>query len=400
MDPAINPFSPGAGLQPPELCGRDELLQDADVRFRRLQRAKPTRGMILLGLRGVGKTVLLNRFQAMAEAYDIKTVRLEAPEQGQLPELLVPELRRILYELDLTAAVGGGIRKAFAALANFAAAFKVKVGEIEFEVDSRTGVADTGNLEQDVPALLRLVAEVARERKTAVCFFLDEMQYLSKAELGALLVSAHALGQAGLPFLLFGAGLPVVAALAGHAKSYAERLFDYPEIAQLDRPSAELAIAHPAQQEGVDFSAEALQEIIEQTECYPYFLQVWASFAWDDAAQNPIGLPDVLRSSQRVVPYLDKNFFRVRFDRLTHLQQKYLRAMAELGRGPYKTGDIALQLGCEPNELSVTRQQLITSGMIWSQRHGETAFTVPMFDGFMRRTIPILTPHIPKRKAR
>ena len=286
-----------------------------------------------------------------------------------------------------------------AALRNFGSAFKVAVGEIEIGMNPGPGVADTGNLEQDMPQLLIAVAEAAVERGTAIALFIDEVQYLSAKELAALVVACHETAQRNLPFYFVGAGLPQIAALAGNAKSYAERLFNYPEIDKLPFDAAREALTAPAQQENVEFEPSAVDEILRVTERYPYFIQEWGSHVWNFAKESPIKKIDVEDAMPGIVTHLDANFFRVRFDRLTVLQQKYLRAMAELGAGPHKTGDIAAALGVEAASVATVRQQLIDKGMVWSQRHGETAFTVPMFDKFMKRQIPLLEKHIPRRRT-
>jgi hypothetical protein len=394
-----NPYAPGAGLQPPELAGRDRLIEDATVDMDRLLDKRPIKGMMLLGLRGVGKTVLLNRLHGAAEEKHIHTGKIEAPEGGALPQLLVPELRRILYALDLQAAAGQHLRRAAGALRNFVGAFKVKAGDFEFGIEPSPGRADTGNLEQDLPEVLVAVAEAARQRNSAIALFVDEVQYLSRDELAALVVACHEVSQRGLPFMFIGAGLPQMAALAGNAKSYAERLFNYPQMGPLEPAAARAALVHPAEHEGVKFEAPAVAEVLRATQGYPYFLQEWGFHVWNASTRSPIRQADIERTTPEIVAHLDANFFRVRFDRLTTLQQKYLRAMSELGPGPHKTGDIAITLGVEATMVAPVRQQLIDKGMIWSQRYGETAFTVPMFDSFMKRQIPLLEKHEPKRRA-
>ena len=398
MDRRNNPYAPGAGLQPPELAGRDRLLKDAKIDMDRLLGKRPIKGMMLLGLRGVGKTVLLNRLHGIAEEKGIRTGKIEAPEGGTLPQLLVPELRRILYALDLQAAAGHHLRRAAGALRNFVGAFKVKTGDFEFGIEPSPGRADTGNLEQDLPEVIVAVAEAAEQRNSAIALLLDEVQYLTRPELAALVVACHEIAQRGLPFMFIGAGLPQMAALAGNAKSYAERLFNYPQMGPLEPDAAQAALVHPAEVEGVKFQDAAVEEILRATQGYPYFLQEWGFHVWNAASKSPVRVSDVQRITPEIVAHLDSNFFRVRFDRLTSLQQKYLRAMAELGAGPHKTGDVASALGVETANISNVRQQLIDKGMIWSQRYGETAFTVPMFDTFMRRQMPTLERHEPKRR--
>src|SRR3984885_12411252 len=398
MDRRKNPYAPGAGLQPPELAGRDKLLEDAAIDMDRVLNRRPTKGMMLLGLRGVGKTVLLNRLHGMAEQKGFRTAKVEAPEGGMLPQLLAPELRQVLYSLDLQASAGHKLRQAVSVLRNFVAVFKVKIGDIELGVDPARGEADTGNLEQDLPDLLVAVCEAANERGTALAIFLDEVQYLSPNELASLIVACHEVAQRNLPLFFVGAGLPQIAALSGNAKSYAERLFTYPQVDQLDAAAARAALVHPAKNEGVDFQDDAVEEILRVTERYPYFIQEWGFHVWNSAPESPIQLTHVQQATPGIIAHLDANFFRVRFDRLTALQQKYLRAMAELGPGPHQTGDIAATLGVGVGAVASIRQQLINKGMVWSQRHGETAFTVPLFNEFMKRQMPKLEKHEPKRR--
>ena len=400
MDRRYNPFVPGAGLQPPELAGRDRLLTDASIDMDRVLAGRPAKGLILLGLRGVGKTVLLNRLRAQADDKGFRTVRIEAPEGSSLPELLAPELRRTIYALDLRQAANLRLRRAASVLTNFAKAFKVTAGGLELSVDLTPGEGDTGNLEQDLPRLLVAMAEAAADRHTAVGLFIDEVQYLSPVELAAVIVACHETAQRNLPFLFIGAGLPQVAALAGKAKSYAERLFDYPEIGPLESHDARSALVKPAQAEGVSFDGDAVTEILAAARNFPYFIQEWGFQVWNAAPASPITRGMVRTAGPDVVSHLDNNFFRVRFDRLTPLEQKYLRAMAELGPGPCATGRIADTLGVRTASVATVRQRLINKGMVWSQRHGETSFTVPMFDGFMKRQMPELSKHVPQRRSR
>jgi hypothetical protein len=401
MDRSRNPYAPGAGIQPPALVGRDQLLADALIDIDRVLAGRPVRGMMLLGLRGVGKTVLLNRLKLIADNKKLLTAKIEAPEGGKLPELIVPDLRRMLFALDLMANAGDKVRKGMAALRNFGSAFKVSIGEIEIGMAPTPGVADTGNLEQDVPQLLLAVAEAAKEKSTAIAFFIDEVQYLSDKELAAVIVACHEIAQRNLPFYFVGAGLPQIAALAGNAKSYAERLFNYPEVDRLPPEAAREALEAPASKEGVKFNPDAVSEILRLTERYPYFIQEWGAHVWNYAPASPIQFSDVVQATPGIITHLDKNFFRVRFDRLTVLEQKYLRAMAELGPGPHKTGDIAIALGMTgASSIATVRQKLINKGMVWSQRHGETAFTVPLFDKFMKRQIPVLEKHVPKPRRK
>ncbi len=389
MDPRRNPFAPGAGTRPPELAGRDEIIRNADVALARVKDGRPARGQFLLGLRGVGKTVLLNHLARIAEASGYHAISLEAPEERALAELLVPPLRQELFALGRVDRVKELARRGLAVLKSFAKTFKVRYGEVEVEVDAEPGTADSGDLEADLPQLLLVVGRAAKEAGSAIAVFLDEVQYLSSTDLAALIVSAHKLAQKDLPFLLFGAGLPQLASLAGEAKSYSERLFEFPAVDRLDAHSALSAIEAPIRREGAEITRAALDRIVEQTRGYPYFLQEWGKHAWDAAPASPIDVRDVDRASASTLRALDESFFRVRLERLRPRELDYVRAMAELGSGPYRSGDIARMLKMKNAAAAGPhRDALIKKGMIYSPRHGDNDFTVPMFDDFMRRTMP------------
>ncbi len=280
--------------------------------------------------------------------------------------------------------------RALRGLAGFAKALKVKYSDIEvgIDLDPEPGLADNGDLELDLAALLEQVAKAAKDAGTALVMFIDEMQYVEQEELAALISSLHRCTQQKLPIGVVGAGLPQLRGRAGNAKSYAERLFDYPEIGPLSHEDARQALVKPARAQGVEFTLDSVDRIISHTKGYPYFLQEWGKHAWDVAHKSPISVADVQKASAEAIGALDESFFRVRFDRLTPLQKRYLRAMAELGPGPHRSGDIAEALGRKVTALAPVRNELIGKGMIWSPSHGDTAFTVPLFDEFMKRIIP------------
>jgi hypothetical protein len=390
MDPVSNPYSPGAGTPPPELAGRDRLRERVRIAIARIRRGNPAKSVLMVGLRGVGKTVLLERMRLDAEEAGVYTLRMEAPENRSLPALLAPQLRQVLLRLSRIQAARDLAQRGLRALAGFARALKIKYNDIEvgLDFDPEPGLADNGDLESDLTALLEEVALAARRAQTAVILFLDELQYLDKDQFAALISALHRCAQSKLPLTVVGAGLPQLRGLAGNAKSYAERLFDYPTIGPLTAPEAELAIVKPAKKEGVDFTPQAVAEIVSATRGYPYFLQEWGKHSWDVANRSPITLADVSAASVEALAALDESFFRVRFDRLTPAEKKYLRAMAELGPGPHRSGDIAQTLNKTVNSLGPLRQSLITKGMIWSPSHGDTTFTVPLFDEFMKRIVP------------
>lgn len=348
---------------------------------------------MLLGLRGVGKTVLLNHIEQLATDLQYHTVVLEAPEDRRLADMLVPPLRSLLVRMSRVERAKQVARRGLGALRAFAGAFRVKIGDIEFGVEATPGTADSGVLEFDLPELLASVGEAAGMADTAVALFIDEVQYLSAEELGALIVALHRCQQKNLPLIVFGAGLPQIAGLAGEVKSYAERLFEYPEMGRLDAQAAVNAIRAPLERAGVVITEDALRVVLEQTQGYPYFLQEWGAKSWNAAPASPVTESDVRRATDDALEQLDQGFFRVRLDRLTPRERNYVRAMAELGSGPYRSGEIAHLLGLKVTTAGPLRAGVMRKGMIYSQQHGETAFTVPMFDAFLRRTIPDWTPH-------
>jgi hypothetical protein len=390
MDPVRNPFAPGAGTPPPELAGRDELREQVRVAIERVRGGRPTKSVLMVGLRGVGKTVLLDRMRDDAEGGGVHTLRIEAPEGRSLPAMLAPQLRQALLRLSTHASAKALAQRALKGLAGFARALKVKYQDIEVGLDfePEPGLADNGDLEHDLQALLEVAGSAAQKPRTALALFVDELQYVEEEQLAALITALHRTAQRRLPVVLVGAGLPQLRGQMGRAKSYAERLFDFPQIGPLPEPAARVAIDKPARAEGVEFREDALALILKETHCYPYFLQEWGKHAWDVAHVSPITRADVAKASKVAIAALDESFFRVRFDRLTPLERKYLRAMAELGPGPHRSGDIADELGRKVTALGPTRNQLIAKGMIWGPNHGDTAFTVPLFDEFMRRTMP------------
>lgn len=390
MDPVSNPFAPGAGTRPPELAGRDELRENVRIAIERIRLGRPTKSILMVGLRGVGKTVLLDQIKDDAEAVGIHGMRIEAPENRSMPALLAPQLRQALLRLSHSEQARDRAHRALRALAGFVTALKVKFADIEVGLDyePEPGLADNGDLEHDLQALFEAVGEAAQNAGTALILFVDELQYVKEAELAALITALHRAAQRRLPISLVGAGLPQLRGRMGHAKSYAERLFDFPEIGPLAEPDARIAIEKPVMDEGAAISEAAIRRIIAETRGYPYFLQEWGKHAWEAANASPITGDDVEEASRISIAALDESFFRVRFDRLTPSERKYLRAMAEQGAGPHRSGDIADRLGRQVTSLGPTRSQLIAKGMIWSPNHGDTAFTVPLFDEFMRRIMP------------
>ena len=391
MDPIKNPYSPGAGSPPPELVGRDPILEQARILLGRVKQKKPEKSMLLTGLRGVGKTVLLNEIKRMADNDGYRTIFLEAHEGKALGPLIAPHLRSLLYDLDRIAGTGDKVKRGLAVLRSFIGALKVSVGDVSIglDIDPEKGSADSGDLEIDLPNLFVAIGEAAEDRKSAVALFIDEIQYLRQKELGALIMAMHKMQQRQLPVVLVGAGLPILPAMAGESKSYAERLFSFPRIGALSQENSVKALQEPAQAAGVAFEPTALDEVFHLTKGYPYFLQEWGYVAWNLATESPITLKVVQDAKDTVIPQLDENFFRVRYDRLTPSEKNFLRAIAELGPGAHRTGDIAEILKVKVTSLGPVRAKLINKGMIFSPAHGDLDFTVPFFDDFMIRAIPI-----------
>lgn len=394
MDRIKNPFSPGAGSPPPELAGRDAILEQARVLLGRIRERRPEKSIVMTGLRGVGKTVLLNEMERMATREGYRSILIEAHEDKALALLLIPQLRRLLFDLDRIAGAGDKVRRGIAVLKSFIGGVRVTVGDVEFglDIDPERGAADSGDLEIDLPNLFTAVAEAAEERRTSVAILIDELQYLRSPELSALIMAMHKMQQRQFPLLLIGAGLPILPGLAGESKSYAERLFNFPDLGPLSETESVKALKEPIEAAGEAIETAALQDIFRLTQGYPYFLQEWGYQAWNHAESSPITLRVVQETTLLVEQRLDENFFRVRFNRLTPREKAYLRAMAQLGAGPYRTADIADALSAKITTLGPVRASLIKKGMIYSPAHGDMAFTVPLFDEFMRRTIPEFQP--------
>jgi len=390
MDAIQNPFSPGAGAPPPELVGRDGIMEQARILLGRIRLKRAEKSMLLTGLRGVGKTVLLNEIERLALAQGYRAISIEAHEDKSLGALITPHLRKLFYELDRLAGTGAKVKRGLAVLRSFIGSIKISVDDVNFglDIEPEKGTADSGDLEIDLPNLFVAVGEAAEERGAAIAILIDEIQYFNQVELSALIMAMHKVQQKQLPLVLLGAGLPILPGLAGESKSYAERLFSFPDIGALSEADAAKALQDPVKSEGVVFEEDALAEIYRLTQGYPYFIQEWGYQSWNWAMSSPITLDVVRGATETVIARLDENFFRVRFDRLTPGEKRFLRAMAELGPSAHRTGDIAEALGVKIGSLGPVRAKLIKKGMIYSPAHGDMAFSVPLFDEFMRRAIP------------
>lgn len=394
MNEVTNPFSPGAGSQPPELAGRAQILRKAEISLARIKAGRAEKSFFLVGLRGVGKTVLLHKIENLAKIDAYQTLMIEASEDKTLSEFLIPYLRTLLLSLDTSKMVSDKVKRAIRVLKSFV--LKVKLdGDIEFglDIDPERGIADSGDLETDLSQLFVALGEAAQDRSTAIAIIIDEIQYLDDEELSSLIMAIHKVTQKALPLILVGAGLPQLYGKAGNAKSYAERLFDYLYIGALSDEDAKVALLEPVKRQNVSIAENALGKILRVTERYPYFLQEWGYQSWNIAQKSPITLSDINKATGESIKRLDTSFFRVRFDRLTPREKEYLRAMAELGPGPHRSGDIADLLGVRVQSVAPFRSSLIRKGMIYSPAHGDTEFTVPLFVDFMKRTMSLPKSH-------
>ncbi len=385
MDPVRNPFAPGAGSQPPELSGREAILEEAEIALQRTIIGNHDQSQILLGLRGTGKTVLLNRIDQLAVQHGHYTSFIEAPEDRKLPELLYPRLFQTLRQISLIERAKTSAFAAMRALRGFASVFKISMGDYAVSVDAEPGAADSGDLEYDLIELFTRIGTAAQDAGKGWTLLIDEVQYLTESDLAALIVALHRMGQMRLPIIFFGAGLPQIAALTGNAKSYAERLFKFPNIGALNATASIAAIRGPIEDQGETITDAALAAIFQHTQGYPYFLQEWGYQTWNIAETSPIDATTVEMATQRAFQRLDESFFRVRFDRLTPMERNYVFAMARLGAGPYRSADVAAKLGEDLRSLGPRRAGIIRKGMIYSPAHGDVAFTVPMFDDYLRR---------------
>lgn len=387
MDPNRNPFNPGAGVTPPELTGRGDALEAAVLALERTARGRYARSLLLLGLRGVGKTVLLREIRNRARDRNYLADMLEAQDNQSLGELLIPALRRTLLDLNRLAKSVDAVKRGMRVLRSFLGKVKIDVGGVDLtlDVDPEAGKADSGNFEDDLADLLVAVGEAARDAQHPVVILIDELQYLSRRDLAALIRGLHAVNQENLPLLLFGAGLPQLAGQAGEAKSYAERLFNFVTLDRLGQQDAYAAIRGPVESEQATIDDDALAEVYEHTRGYPYFLQEWGYNAWNVAEDNNITGHAAKLATERSIAKLDESFFRVRFDRLTPAERDYMLCLADLGEGTQKTADVAARAHKTTRALGPVRDSLIKKGMIYSPEHGQIAFTVPLFDAFMHR---------------
>jgi AAA ATPase domain len=388
MDPVANPYTPGAGSRPPALVGRDRELLSFGIAVKRMAQGRPAKSQMITGLRGVGKTVLLREFGRTAAGEGWVHEQLEATEDLRFLDAIATLARKALLDLSARRRLADRARRAAGVLRAFRMRWKLPDGS-DLEVEPVFGPADSGMLDDDLAGLFVELGGLARDHGTGVLFTIDEVQYLAKEHLAALIVGLHRVSQEQVPFMVAGAGLPSLPGLAGEAKSYAERLFDFPTIGSLSVDDATAALSSPAREQGVIWQPAAMKRVIALTEGYPYFLQQFGKQSWD-VARGPqkILAGDVAAAIPIAMDELDTGFFRVRIDRTSDAERAYLRAMVSLGGpGPYPSGDVAMALGKKTNQVGPVRDSLIKRGLCYSPRWGEIAFTVPMFDQFIRHAL-------------
>jgi hypothetical protein len=369
------------------LVGRDDQLETFDVLLDRLRRGHTEQSMMITGLRGVGKTVLLTTFEERARARSWTTVEAEITKNTDFGGRMAQLARRALLQVAPRARWKDRAKRAAAVLRSFQISVSTD-GSVTagIGVDPLEGVADSGVLAEDLTDLLVALGEAGTEHSTGVVFLLDEVQFLSTAELEALIAALHKAVQRQLPITLVGAGLPQLPRLAGEAKSYAERLFKFPTIGRLAHDEAARALVEPAMELDVDYEDDAVSAILGYTQGYPYFIQEFGNVLWDLTERPPITRSDADSAQEAVEAKLDGSFFRVRAERTTQLELRYMRAMAELGSDPQPAKDVAGLLGRTSEQLGPTRSRLIDKGLLYTPGHGLAAFTVPQFDRYMRRT--------------
>ncbi len=405
MDPIRNPYTPNAGAQPPAVVGRNAQLSNFDLLLRRIRAGRTEQSMIITGLRGVGKTVLLGRFRLKAQELDWVVVEREVSKHDdeQFRRQMVSAIRATLFEMSPKARWGDRMRRAAAVLKSFSVSVD-PTGALTggIDVDAAEGLADQHELQADLTDLLVAVGEAARDIDRGLVLLFDEVQFFSTAQLEALISALHKTVQRSLPVTMVGAGLPQIAELAGDARSYSERLFKFPRIGNLDDLDARAALLEPAQAEGAEYSEAALDLAVDVTGGYPYFLQEMGYAVWGVAEGPTITREDIATAVPTYEAKLDESFFRVRLDRATEMESIYLRAMAELGPEAQKAQDVATVIGRKSTQVAPTRAQLINMGLLYTPEHGYAAFTVPHFDKFLKRAIPelIIPPERPARSRR
>lgn len=404
MDAVDNPYTPNAGASPEALIGRDDQTTAFTTLLQRLMRGRSEQSMIMTGLRGVGKTVLLNQFVQIANESNWEVVEFEASkhDDSHFRQTMFSQLKSALLRLSPRARWSDRARRAAEVLTAFAVSVDQQgTWSMSWDVPAAEGYADHGDLSMDLTDVLIAIGEAAQEDGRGLVVLIDEVQFLAVTQLEALIQSIHKTVQRNLPVTFVGAGLPQIAQLAGDAKSYAERLFKFPKIDSLQGDDARVALSEPAASEGAAFDSDAIDLAIDITHGYPYFIQELGYQVWTVAKNNRITRGDVALAKEAYEAKLDSSFFRVRLDRATPLQTAYMRAMAELGPEPQKASEVARLLERDSTQLGPTRAELIEMGLLFTPEHGYAAFTVPDFDKFMKRAVPTLeVPPIQQRQRR
>jgi hypothetical protein len=384
MDPIANPYTPNAGSRPPELAGRENELEQFGILIGRLKRGATEQSIVVRGLRGVGKTVLLNTFENQAESEGFLTFYHELTPDTNLIDELARDSERALESLSLGAKLSSRIRGALARLKTIRL-----TGPEGFGLAVDLGSADEGTITADLTDLLLQLGAAARDGGTGVAIFLDELQFVDEVQYRALISALHRATQKEMPIAIAAAALPQIPLLTGEARSYAERLFDFPTIGNLDEMAATAALVEPARRQGVEYAPNALLKALEWTAGYPFYIQQLGKHAWNLATESPIEVDIVERAMPIAQAALDKSIYEVRMQRATEGERRYMRAMAELGDGPYRSGQVAEKAGQSVTQASPTRQQLMTKGLIYAtENFGYVDFTVPRFAEFMRRSMP------------
>jgi hypothetical protein len=386
MDPRKNPYAPGAGTKPPALVGRDKQIESFDILLERLENGYVEQSMIITGLRGVGKTVLLDVFREKAEARDWATVEWEVEKNAAFAPKMAAHVRRALLQIAPKAKWTDRVLRAASILKSFTVTFNPDGAMTAgLDIDALAGSGDSGELSEDLSDLFVAIGEAAQDRGVGVVFLVDEIQFLRPPELEALIVALHKCTRRSLPITLVGAGLPQIPRLAGEAKSYSERLFRFPQIGELDASDARDALVLPAAELDVEFGSAAVDFMVAYTQGYPFFLQEYGRIVWDETSASPVTLDDVRSVLPLVEAGLDESFFRVRAERTTELELRYLYAMAELGPRPHRASEVARRIQRTVEQAGPIRSRLIDKGLLYTPGHGYAAFTVPQFDRYMLR---------------
>ena len=382
-----NPFTPGAGALPPELAGRSEAIEDGRVLSGRTRNGRYEKSLMLIGLRGVGKTVLLKYLAESARRDGVIPLMIEVREPESAVEELAVRLKEVLSSIDFSCKVKSSVNFAFSALRNFVKSLSVNIGEFGVTVEAAPGIGDTGNMEFDLSEVLKAAARAAREADTAIGLYIDELQNMDIAAMRGIIVALHHAAQDGLPLYLVGSGLPSIRTLVGKSKTYAERMFNYREIGPLSEQDVAIAISKPFKDVGVDVLSAAIGKIFTYSGGYPYFLQEYGYQLWLEVDGKEVDGLLVERALPLVHRRLDDNFFDVRFDRVTNKEREFLRTMADIP-SPIAVSEVAERLKRPLNAISAVRAALIRKGMVYSPSHGEIAYTVPLFGDYMRRILP------------